>query len=333
MTMNLCFATDDNYVKPTAVAIMTVLVSNSESSFSIYIITQSLTEENKGILKSVVQNYSSKSRIEFCVLSGTLVDSFSSTVKKEDHVTLATYLRLFIPSLLPESVDKILYLDGDIICAVSLAELYSTNLDGFSMAASHDERTEDDENFARLDYPKKNGYAAAGVLLINVDWWRKNNVQKKTLDFVQKHKELCKWHDQDALNKVLNGTIKFCRIKYNTYEQLFENGNNYPQSFDDEIKEATENPMIIHFCSGRKPWTKESRCPFTSTWLRLYRVIFGKNCRLVHRYKGRTRIEWSIKRILNNLGIKKYDEFSPRHEYDGLKASIERSLIGEKQTK
>lgn len=145
------------------------------------------------------------------------------------------------------------------------------------MAAVPDERTCDTENFERLNYPLENGYAAAGVLLINVDYWRKNNIQQKTLDFVFKNKEICVWHDQDALNKILNGTVKFCHIKYNVYEHLYENENNYPALFNKEIKEAVENPVIIHFCSGRKPWTFESRCPFTAIWLKLYKQLFGKN--------------------------------------------------------
>lgn len=327
MEMNLCFATDDNYVKPTAVAIMTILLTNRNDSFNIYIITQSLSEKSKDILASTAKRYSSESKIIFCFLKDSILTDFSSTLKKQDHITLATYLRLYIPALLPKQVSKVLYLDGDIICAGSLKKLYESDLDGYSMIAAHDERTEDDENFNRLKYPKENGYAAAGVLLINVDWWRKNNVQEKTLDFIEHHKELCKWHDQDALNKVLNGTIKFCHVKYNTYEQLFENENNYPQSLRKETAEATENPVIIHFSSGRKPWTKESRCPFTSTWLKLYKILFGRSCRLVHRYKGKTKFLWSIKRIADRLGIKKYEEFSRHHEYDALKLKIEKQLL------
>lgn len=214
MEMNLCFAADDNYVKPTAVAIMTILLTNRNDSFNIYIITQSLSEKSKDILASTVKRYSSESKIIFCFLKDSILTDFSSTLKKLDHITLSTYLRLYIPALLPKDISKVLYLDSDIICAESLKELYELDLKGCSMMAAHDERTEDEENFARLKYPKENGYAAAGVLLINVDWWRKNNVQEKTLDFVAHHKELCKWHDQDALNKVLNGTIKFCHVPF-----------------------------------------------------------------------------------------------------------------------
>lgn len=329
--MNICFATDDNYVKTTAIAIMTVLLTNKNEEISFYILSQSLTEENKEILKSTVLRYSSKSHIQFCILTSSIIDKFSSTIKKENHVSLAAYLRLFIPSLIPDNVHKILYLDGDIICVDSLRLLYETDLTNYSIAAVYDERTCDSECFERLNYPMKNGYFNSGILLINVDYWRKNSIQQKCIDFVLGNKEICLWHDQDALNKILNGTVKFCHIKYNVYEHLYEKENNYPALFNNEIKEAVENPVIIHFCSGRKPWTFESRCPFTAIWLKLYKQLFGKNCRLIHRYKGKTRILWRLKEIIHKLGIKKYEEFDYSKGYSDLKKQIEEKYFKDKK--
>lgn len=329
MKMNICFATDDNYVKPTAIAIMTVLLTNKDEEISIYILAQSLLEHNKNILRNVVQKYSPKSKIEFCFLTDDIVSQFSSTIKESDHVSIATYFRLYIPSLIPKDIDRILYLDGDIICTGSLSSLYETNLEGFSMAAVPDERTCDTENFERLNYPLENGYAAAGVLLININWWLKNNVQQKTLEFIHNNKKICLWHDQDALNKILNGTIKFCHLKYNVYEQLYENEINYPSSFCQEIKEATENPVIIHFCSGRKPWHKESRCPFTPIWLKLYEKLFGKKCPLTHRYKGKTKVLWTIKKIVDKLGMKRYEEFKKHPEFEEISMIIQSKFFGE----
>lgn len=320
--MNICFATDDNYVKTTAIAIMTVLLTNKGEEISFYILSQSLTEKNKQTLQNTVLRYSSKCQIYFCILTSLIINKFSSTIKKENHVSLAAYLRLFIPSLLPNSVHKILYLDGDIICVDSLRPLYETDLKDCSLVAAHDERTCDSECFERLNYPMKNGYFNSGILLINVDYWRKNNIQKKCIGFVLNNKKICVWHDQDALNKILNGTVNFCHIKYNVYEHLYENENNYPASFNTEIKEAVENPVIIHFCSGRKPWTFESRCPFTSLWLKLYKQLFDKKCRLVHRYKGKTLTLWKIKRFVHKIGLKKYNEFAYRDAYKSLRYKI-----------
>ncbi len=327
MNMNICFATDDNFVKPTAVAMMTLLLSNKEDDFTFYIITQGLTKQNKEILETTAKKYSPKSSVEFCVLTDETVNMFSSTLKKEDHVSIATYLRLFIPSLIPENVDKVLYLDGDIICVDSIKEFYKTEISLYSLAAVHDVRTCDSESFERLCYPIENGYAAAGVLLINVDWWRKNDVQNKALSFVTEHKEICLWHDQDALNKILNGTIKYVHIKYNAYEMLFYDEIEYPDFLLDEAKEAQQNPVLIHYCSGRKPWTKETRCPFSSTWRKLYEKLFGKKCRIVYRYKGKLRFLWSIKCIFHKLGIKKYHEFSTQNGFAELRSKIESNLL------
>ncbi len=329
MHMNICFATDDNFVKPTAVAMMTILLSNRSGDFTFYMITQGITEQNKDILKSTAKKYSQKSSVEFCVLTDETVNTFSSTLKKEDHVSLATYLRIFIPSLLPKNVDKVLYLDGDIICVDSIKELYKTDLTDFSMAAVHDMQTGEHTFHTRLEYPEKNSYFNAGVQLINVDWWRKNDVQNKTLAFVTEHRNSCKWHDQDALNKILNGTIKYCPIKYNACEQIFENEHTFPPEFEDEVQEAQQNPVLIHYCSGRKPWTKETRCPFSSTWQKLYKKLSGKKCRIVYRYKGKTRLLWSIKRIVHMLGIKKYHEFSTQNDFAELRTKIETKLLGE----
>ena len=329
MIMNICFATDDNYVRPTAIAMMTVILSNKDEEICFYILSQSLQEKNKKILENTVTTFSSKCKIKFCFLTNDILSQFSSTLKESDHVSIATYFRIYIPSLLPKNIDRILYLDGDIICAGSLRKFYETDLAGYSMSAAHDTRTCDPENFERLQYPKENGYAAAGILLINIEYWRKNKIEQKCLDFISANKESCKWHDQDALNKVLNGTIKFCPLKYNAYELIFEGDEKeYPDFLFDEVKEAQEDPVIIHFCSGRKPWTKESRCPFTSTWLKLSKVLFGKKCRLTHRYKGKTKMLWSIKRILNMCGIKKYTEFKKHPEYEPLKKLIEKRLLG-----
>ena len=103
-----------------------------------------------------------------------------------------------------------------------LEELSNIKLSEYKLIIANKER----------NYPKENGYAAAGILLINIEYWRKNKIEQKCLDFISANKESCKWHDQDALNKVLNGTIKFCPLKYNAYELIFEGDEKeYPDFF------------------------------------------------------------------------------------------------------
>lgn len=331
MKMNICFATDENYLKPTALAIMTILLTNKDDDFTFYILSQKLSCESQTILKETVKKYSAKSSLEFCFLTDDILQTFSSTIKKDDHVSLATYLRLFLPSFLPESVDKILYIDGDTICTDSLEELYSTDLTGFSMAACTDARTDDTEIFNRLDYPLEAGYFTAGLLLINIDYWRKNDIQNKCLKFISENKSICTWHDQDALNKVLAGTIKKLHLKYATPEAFWEEETRYPERFEKEIEEARKSPVIIHCLNKIKPWNKENKSsrPMTAMWLKLYKKLFGQDCKRKNVLKGKERLKWLAKGILCKLHLRVDNNFSNQKKFNEIKPGIEKKYFGE----
>lgn len=324
--MNLVFATDNNYAEATAVAVASVLICNQGEKFSFYILTDRLDDKKRRIIENVVNNFSKESSINFIYLTKELTQKFVPTIKKNNHVSLATYYRIFIPSLLPD-VHKVLYLDGDIICVDKLRAFYETDLSDFSMAGAHDERTADPEVFTRLDYPLKNGYVAAGVLLINLDYWRKHSIQEKAAEYISSFPEKCVWHDQDALNKVLNGTIKFVHIKYNVYEQIYTGTSKYPAELKQEADEGSFNPVILHFSDMRKPWQAESKSPFRYTWRKLYKKVFFKKCILSHKYKGKIRVLWTVKKVLNFTGIKRYAEFRKYPEYEQLKKEIEKKLF------
>ncbi|MCQ2241382.1 glycosyltransferase family 8 protein [Treponema sp.] len=322
--MNIVYALDNNFVEPTCVSIASLLITNKDEDFVFYLITEGLSPKSVSLLKSVVEKYSPQSQVNIVILSDEVLKKFP--IRLGDHVSLATYYRLYIPSLLPETVSKVLYIDGDIICVDSIKELYDMDLDGYSLSGIHDERNNDPENFERLGYPFENGYVGAGVLLINLEYWRKNSIQEKLIDFVSEHGDLCKWHDQDALNKILHGTIKWCHIKYNILEQIFSSECKYDGSFREELNQAVKNPVFIHYSDGRKPWKYECRHPFAENYRKLYGKVFGKKCRLTHRYKGKTRVLWTIKKFLNDCGIKNYSEFSINHEFDELKLKINGKL-------
>lgn len=57
MAMNICFATDDKYAKPTAIAMMTVMLTNKDEEIYFYILSQSLLNENKRTLENTVKKY------------------------------------------------------------------------------------------------------------------------------------------------------------------------------------------------------------------------------------------------------------------------------------
>ena len=109
------------------------------------------------------------------------------------------YHRLFAPTFLPESLDKILYLDVDIAVTSSLRELWNTPLEGVFAAAATDRRISE-EHCRSIGIENKADYFNAGVLLMNLKKWREDDVIKRLFNIVQEFKSLLTHADQDVLN-------------------------------------------------------------------------------------------------------------------------------------
>lgn len=307
--MNIALITDENYIVPTGTAIASVLNSNPSEEFTFYIVTRNLSEKAVKYLEDVLASESGRVNIEIISLSES--DLIDFPIRSNDHVSVATYYRIYFQKLIPQNQEKILFLDGDILCVDSLRDFYDTDLTGYSCAVTHDERNDDPSNFTRLKYPQNNGYFCAGVMLINLDWWRKNNVMQKCLEYILAEPEACLWHDQDALNHVLSGTILWSDFRYNfTQGFYFDKSNmNINEKYYSDIDKSRKNPCIIHFSSAYKPWHVECNHPLKNQYRKFYKKYTGKKLHLVHRLKGKKRLIWEIKRFLEILHIRHFADF------------------------
>lgn len=308
-SLNLVLCSDNNFVIPTLLAIDSIFRHNAESFFVVFIVTTRFSQKNIETIENFSKQRNKQAKIEIITANEDILKD--CPIKKGDHVSLAAYLRIFLPSILPKDINKILYLDGDIICVSSVLDFYNADISSKSCSAVRDERNNDEEIFNRLEYPKDCGYFNSGVILINLEYWRKNDIQNKTLSYIFSNKEKCLWHDQDALNVTLSGTVDFADFKYNLTQgflfdkkQLKIDSEYYPK-----IDNAIKNPCLIHYCATYKPWHIECNSPFKKLWRQSYKKTFGKNCRLQFKNKGTARIKWCIKLILNTLKIKKYTDF------------------------
>lgn len=318
--MEIALCTDDNYIIPTIIFIKSIEINNINEDINYNIIYKDLKKENKQKLSYSLTN--KKSTITFYQINTDILKD--CPIRIEDHVTLATYYRLLFPSIFPKSVSKILYLDIDILCLGSLSTFYEQNLTNYSCSVIHDERNNDESIFNRLNYSKSNGYFNAGVMLINLEYWRENKIQEKTLNFIQTNKEKCLWHDQDALNYVLNNTVKWSDFKYNFTQGFFFNKKDLliSSTYYKAIDNASNNICLVHFSSAYKPWHIECNHPLKSYYREFYTKIFGKKMKLTHKLKGFNLIKWQIKKYLTIFKIKPYVDFrkpilvvSPTHTH------------------
>lgn len=253
------FATDHNFIMPTGVAIKSLVDAATTSNYDIFIFqSENVTDQDRAQLSSIVKE---PHRISYITTGEEVKNAFEIR-----EISYATYFRFFIPSLIPQ-YDKVLYLDGDIIVCKDLGELYKTDLSDNLMAGVRTYGLSTVKKYRR--YFKKigaepGGYINAGILLINSKQWRDEDLVKK---FLKETRNKYLFQDQDILNKVCRGQIKFIPLKYNF--NTIGSESNFLRSgctTETEIKEAINSPVIIHF-SGEKPWKS-----FTMHWRRWWKV-------------------------------------------------------------
>lgn len=260
---HIVFCTDNNYVMPCGITIISLLEHNIGTDITIHIIGMNLNDISKTSLKDIAENRGAI--IYFYNIDKAYLDEFNLVMDGPKHINISTYIRLFAPEILPVDVDKILYLDCDLIIVGNLSELWNTDIENYSVAGVIDAPTFRSVTYQRLNYSSECSYINAGVLLINLKYWRDNNVQSKLLKYVADNSANIVYHDQDVINGVLHDTALLLPLKYNMHHFFYlRKWNAY--DYHEEMLEARNNPVIVHFSTGNKPWVKGSFHPYTEKY-------------------------------------------------------------------
>ncbi|MGW3959567.1 glycosyltransferase family 8 protein [Amycolatopsis sp. NPDC005003] len=175
-----------------------------------------------------------------------------STDDEFTYVSTATYLRLQLAHLLPAGVDRVLYLDCDILCTGPLDELAATDLRGNTIAAVGDpycRRLSDMEGLPGLaEHPEldpRARYFNSGVLLIDVRAWLDGEVTPRCLDYIHRHRDQTRFLDQDALNHVLYG-------KWLQVDKRWNHAK--PSRLEPSLGGSLAEATLVHQIGPRKYW-------------------------------------------------------------------------------
>ena len=118
-------------------------------------------------------------------------------------------------------------------------------------------------------------YLNSGVIVMNLDYWRKHDIQNKVLTYILDNRDRIIYPDQDALNVILKDTRMELPIIYNVAHYLFyKNIDNIPGDRYAEIKEARESPVIFHYMGPTKPWSLGNYIPGNELFLK-YQELAG----------------------------------------------------------
>ena len=255
--MNIVLATDNNFVRHCSVVIRSILMHNE--SVNIFILTEGLNEENEHYLSGLGKDNSTVSIVN---VPKSLVDDLPMSKHAAAHLSIATYYRLFVTSLLPENVDKVIYLDCDMVILSSLQDLWNIDISDYALGAVYQNFEWSDYycSWERLNIPREMGYFNAGTLLMNLAYMRKNDFQKQAIEFIRNHQEQIISHDQDVLNALFHGKALPISCRWN-FTPLFDSYKykkykfpNIYSRFIEERKSKDFKPVIIHFASKPKPW-------------------------------------------------------------------------------
>lgn len=260
--INIAFAPDNNYVMPTTVALTSLLVNNKTEDLCIYIIylENDLSISNRNIFENLANEFDKK--ILFKEVKRKALDKFP----KFRH-GLSAYLRIFTPVLLPD-VDKLIYLDGDIIVNKNISELFNIDVSNFEIAGVSDLKQLFDPEYLKIIGFKYNRYYInTGVLLMNLRALRELNILVQTDSYLKKYKDLIYHEDQDILNCICPN-ILLLPPKYNSIIHLWNKNLRVCKQIwnEHEIKEAKYDPIIIHYLGGLKPWKYEVYHPYKKLW-------------------------------------------------------------------
>ncbi|MBP5429386.1 MAG: glycosyltransferase family 8 protein [Elusimicrobiaceae bacterium] len=248
--INICFVTDDKYAPYTGAAMYSVIKNLSpQTSVNFYIFDNNITEETKGKLKALVPASSS---IIFVNVSSKLaeLDKLQQTIP---HITKTSYLKFFIADLLPK-LDKIIYLDGDLIVTDDITPLWNTHLEDKLLAAVEDVGYTywcKHNPELKLQFKCMN----SGVMLINCQKWRETNLSAKLLACAKEHDKVGFGQDQPVLNYVCRDQIVFLPFYWNAQDTFFRDEIEIVDRPDiDLCHEAKNFPKIVHYTYVKKPW-------------------------------------------------------------------------------
>ena len=235
------FAIDDGYMPFLAVALESLIENSSKKYYySIKVLYTNISEENK---KKINKYKRENVNIEFVDLN-YYIEKVKDKLYTRDYYTNTTYFRLFIANLYPQ-YNKAIYLDSDILVLGDIAELYNQDMGDNLIAAAPDDVIQTTKVFQ--EYAEKvvgvadyRNYFNAGILLMNLDEFRKFDFQNKFLYLLETIKFTVA-QDQDYLNRLCKGKVKIIDKAWDT------------MPIGNETLEE-KDLKIIHYNLADKPW-------------------------------------------------------------------------------
>ena len=265
--MNILFSSDDNYARHMGVAIYSLLSHNTKvSKIRLFIVDNNISSENISKISQVISTFDN-AELTFIPFEKWAENLH---INMAWPISLSSYARLFVGEMLPGDIERLLYLDSDMLVCEDLSNLWNTELGDKMIGAIQDQVNGNAKTSIGLNL--SDDYFNAGLLLFNLKKWRNEGMGEKCLNFIASYGGQVIHHDQGTLNGLLKDLWLRLPLKYNVMtihyimsqskiKRYFRDKSSF---YDlEEIEDAKLRPSILHFTPSftSHPWELNCKHP------------------------------------------------------------------------
>lgn len=296
--MEILCCTSNEYAPHAGVMLASLFENNKELNFNVYIFTTGFNDENIENMKLLSLKYNQEITIK-CFS----VDDIGFV--PPGNWGIYPYLKLYAAEILTD-VDRILYIDTDMIILSSIAKIKDIDLSNYYMAMAVDCQ-DGQEHKQRLGIPNNNFFGNSGLILFNLRKCREDNLWTKSVEFINKNAELIKFADQDVINKICTGYIYKLGIEWNMMAFYYLNKPLILPELLSLLEEKKNEAIIIHY-TCIKPWYKDCDFPLKYQYKRyLAKTMWSHKNNYSPQFKITDYIIKNIRYFFQRIGIKNYD--------------------------
>ncbi|MFV0362676.1 MAG: glycosyltransferase family 8 protein [Suipraeoptans sp.] len=279
--MKVMYTCDNNYVWLMGISTISLFENNKGiEDLKVYLLGENISYENKNELHIIGKKYGRE--VEVIDVPKLNISPFLVSARWP----LSAFTRLFAGVILPDDVDRILYLDCDTIISGDISELENVKFDrNIAMGVKECISGTYKKNVG-LD--SNSPYINAGVILFDMDALSKVNINTEIENYMEKYEKQINYADQDILNGMFKGKIGELDPKYDvmtidavhTYEEIQQLRR--PTNFysKDELDKAVTTPVIIHYTTNMlvvRPWFTNTDHPFAGEFKKYLDMSSWKN--------------------------------------------------------
>ena len=221
----------------------------NDEGYDIYIMHSDLKTEDENRIR---EKFAGQVRLHFIYVDPGLFSGFPESTRYPRLI----YYRIFAAALLPQNLERILYLDGDTLVINPLDELYQLDFgENYILACTHIRKFLNKVNQYRLGIKENVAYINSGVMLMNLAALREQQKPDDIVDYVEKRKNFLTLPDQDIITAIYGSKIGILdTMKYNLSDRMLAVYNSDPKHTKCDMEWIRKNTVIIHYYGKQKPW-------------------------------------------------------------------------------